>query len=149
MERNTTRLDVIGCRFVHPTKFIRGVVFAQVYILLCLFVGWLRSGTKHTTNRRNRMYICTPVTFIRGVVFVHIYILLHLFVGWFTIKFTSYYVYSRGGLEWKKHRMSMRTSVYSWGGFRTNLHPITFIRGVVSVWKNPPHIYFHIYYILL
>ena len=36
--KTTPRIDVIGCRFVHPVTYISGVFFVQIYILLRLFV---------------------------------------------------------------------------------------------------------------
>ena len=41
VERTKTRIDVIGCNFVHPVTSARGVVFDQIYILLHPFHGWL------------------------------------------------------------------------------------------------------------
>ena len=42
--KNTHRIDVIGCKFVHHVTSISGVVFVQIYILLRLFVDWFWSG---------------------------------------------------------------------------------------------------------
>ena len=65
--KDTPRIDVIVCRFVHPVTSLRGVVFAYIYILLRQFVGWF------------------------GV--EKLFILLRIFVGWVSFEFTSYYVY--------------------------------------------------------
>ena len=54
---NTLGIDVIGCKYVHPVTFIRGVFFVQVYIHLRLFMG---------------------------IVFDQIYIQVRLFEGWFS-----------------------------------------------------------------
>ena len=68
-----------------------------------------------------------------------LYILLRLFVGWFPFKLTSYYVCSWGGLVWNKNTpriyvfLHPGTSVYSWGGFLPNSHPITSTRRVFFV----------------
>ena len=101
---HTPRRDVIGYKYVHPVTFIRGVFFAQIYIMLRLFVGWF--SIKLTSS-----YVCSwggsrtslhPITYIHGVV-----------------------------SEWKKHTHT-HTPRRDVIGCKY-VHPVTFIRGVFFV----------------
>ena len=80
--KTTPRINVIECKFILPVTSIRGVFFAQIYILS---IRGVVLELQENTPRINIIgcEFVHPVTSIRGVVFDQICILYGLFVGWF------------------------------------------------------------------